>query len=150
MGNCIFCQTSGGSQCCAIWSGSLFYMHFRAGIKTNRPYQVSIVFLVFVGIVMSSPPVFVKDMTDEKAEIAASNAYKVAALEGVTFLLALYMYYYRKRQENARERAAARGGGGALHEPLVAEMQVTSSPVGATSSSDTTRNRRKANTTTII
>lgn len=112
---------------------------------------MSVIFLVFVGIVMSSPPVFVKDITDEKAVIAASNAYKVAALEGLTFLLALYMYYYRKRQETARERASlglstARSAAH-LGEPLVSiEMNSTAGGSSAASGGEavsSARSRRK-------
>ncbi|KAH9249816.1 hypothetical protein BASA81_012411 [Batrachochytrium salamandrivorans] len=152
MGNCLFCQSSGGSQCCAIWSGSTFVCLPLYVLLTPHTHTVSVVFLVFVGIVMSTPPVFVKDITDEKAVIAASNAYKVAALEGLTFLLALYMYYYRKRQETARERASL-GLGSArspahLGEPLVSiEMNSTAGGTAASGEAvSSARSRRKKTT----
>jgi Na+/phosphate symporter len=81
MCNCLFCLTSGGAQCCAIWS------------------FMSVLFLVFAGIILTTPPVFVKGVSAEQAISGGHNLFVAAGMYVLTFFLAMFMWIHRLKQE---------------------------------------------------
>jgi len=115
MCNCLFCLTSGGARCCAIWS------------------FVSVVWLIVVGIVMSNTPVYVKDMTDADAGNAKTNAFAAAGMYIATLIVAIVMYYYRLRQEGQVRFSRINNDDVDLSAPLVAEEPSHKRPAAAAS-----------------
>lgn len=48
---------------------------------------------------MSNPPVFIRDMSAEQAEIGAHNAFAAAGMYAATTFIAIFMYMHRSKQE---------------------------------------------------
>ena len=80
---------------------------------------VSVVWLVFVGIVMSNTPVYVKSMTDQQAVLAKSNAFTAAGLYGATLIVSLLMFRYRSNQESRASGRITTDADADLSVPLV-------------------------------
>jgi hypothetical protein len=103
------CRTSGGARCCAIWSFG------------------SVVWLVFVGIIMGSSTPYVRDInTVQEAQIAQKNAFTAAGLWGLTCVIALGMFQYRRVQERRAASRVANDANGMepdLSAPLVQQLQ---------------------------
>jgi len=135
MCNCLFCLTSGGARCCAIWS------------------FVSVVWLIVVGIVMSSTPVYVKDMTDAQAGNAKTNAFAAAGMYIATLVVAIVMYYYRLRQEGRVQFSRINNDDVDLSAPLVADESSRKRPAvagGKARSRETESNGGSSTATTTI
>jgi hypothetical protein len=118
---------------------------------------MSVLFLVFAGIVMSRPPVFIKEMSEEEAKVGSHNAFVVAGMYAATMFLAIFMYMHRSKQERLKlgrsssaKTAAAIGLGDdtdAFNAPLVSGASTggaTSASVADTSSRQSSeRNSKK-------
>jgi len=69
---------------------------------------MSVVFLVVEGLILGSPPVYTKGLTQDQAKIAANNSYYVAGMYAATTILAVFMHSYRSRQEATKLGKTAR------------------------------------------
>jgi Na+/proline symporter len=111
---------------------------------------VSVIFLLFVAIVMNSPPVFIHDVNEEKAKKASHNAFVVAGLYGLTFVIAVFMYYRRVSQENSlgklKKSQSNSFGDDTTAAPAFTVPLVSSASDGASSS--TTSESTRATTST--
>jgi high-affinity K+ transport system ATPase subunit B len=84
--------------------GVVVGFYFSAHLTPNSPHciiSVSVIFLVFVGIVTSNPPVFVHNMSASNAKNASGNAFVVAILYLLTFFFALFMSVRHGKKERA-------------------------------------------------
>ena len=145
MCNCILCLTSGGALCCAIWSASKFHLNpFRF---CSLIPLVSVLFLVFLGVLMGSHPVYAKDISEEKAQNASSNAYIVAGLYFVTFIVATFMYFRNLSKEGKQLGKATKGSGNeessSYNVPLVSDTQPITGATSASAEDKTARKKTK-------
>jgi hypothetical protein len=106
---------------------------------------VSVLFLLFAGVVMSNPPVFIRDMNAEQAERGSHNAFAAAGMYAATTLFAIFMYMHRSKQERISKLGSKTNRNGATAEssslgadgsdPFSVPLVSATNTAGATSAS---------------